>query len=251
MITSSGEWHQRYCRQATWTSSLRKYLFNKVKINDARRILEVGCGTGAVLSEFNFSTSLIYGLDLDRSHLSLCRTHTLSALLTQGDALTLPYNTGCFDLVYSHFLLLWLTQPLQALAEMQRVTQPGGYVLAIAEPDYGGRIDYPGELAHLGQLQALALDRQGANPSIGRRLSELFHQAGLENIQTGVLGGEWQAIPTQEERESEWQTLESDLAEIIPPVQLSQYREIDEKAWLAGSRVLYVPTFYASGQVPI
>ncbi|PIV25986.1 MAG: SAM-dependent methyltransferase, partial [Anaerolineae bacterium CG03_land_8_20_14_0_80_58_20] len=39
--------HERYTQQARWTRDLRAYLFDKAGLRDARRVLEVGCGTGA------------------------------------------------------------------------------------------------------------------------------------------------------------------------------------------------------------
>ncbi|MCK7482052.1 MAG: class I SAM-dependent methyltransferase [Candidatus Moduliflexus flocculans] len=44
-------WHARYSQQAKWTRNLRAYIFDKIKLDDATRVLEVGCGTGAILSE--------------------------------------------------------------------------------------------------------------------------------------------------------------------------------------------------------
>ena len=249
-MISARAWHQRYSRQAAWTRSLRKFLFNRIDVDISGRILEVGCGTGAVLMDACDASSMIHGLDIDRDYLSLCKINAPSASLVQGDAYKLPYDTDSFGAVYCHFLLLWLSHPLSALIEMKRVAWPGGYVVAMAEPDYGGRIDHPADLALLGQWQAEALMRQGANPQMGRHLSGIFHQAGLENIQTGILGGEWQGMPPIEERESEWETLKADLAGAVPVNQLSQYKESEAKAWQEGSRVLYVPTFYAIGCVP-
>jgi hypothetical protein len=136
------------------------------------------------------------------------------------------------------------------LKEMRRVTHPGGLVAAMAEPDYGGRIDYPDELAEIGQLQAAALRQQGADPNLGRRLANLFVDAGLSNVQTGLLGGHWNLSPSSEALESEWSVLESDLAGSIDKEKMEYLRSLDATAWKKGVRILFVPTFYAWGTVP-
>ena len=87
-----------------------------------------------------------------------------------GDAHQLPLADGCFDVCLCHFLLLWVTDPIQVLQEMYRVTRSGGVVMALAEPDYGSRIDYPQELSLLGKWQMDSLEQQGADPFIGRKL---------------------------------------------------------------------------------
>ena len=99
------------------------------------------------------------------------------------------------DAVVCHFFLLWMKQPEQALAEMHRVTRHGGCVVALAEPDYGGRIDYPDQFMELGRLQGTALQAQGADINAGRKLAALFHHAGFKNVQAGLLGGFWKEPP--------------------------------------------------------
>ena len=90
---------------------------------------------------------------------------------------------AAFDITFCHFLLLWVQHPLQALSEMQRVTRPGGFVLALAEPDYDHRLDTPASLTLLGRWQAESLRRQGADPGIGARLADLFRQTGLQIVE--------------------------------------------------------------------
>jgi SAM-dependent methyltransferase len=166
-----------------------------------------------------------------------------------GDALSLPFRAHSFDLAYCHFLLLWVDDPIRSLAEMARVTDQGGLVLALAEPDYGARIDHPEPLAELGRLQREALAAQGTDPTIGRRLGELFSRAGLAVLETGLLGGKWSGAPPTESWQSEWQVLESDLQGRIDPSRLAELQRLDTAAWQRGERVLFVPTFYAVGQV--
>ncbi len=149
--------------------------------------------------------------------------------------------------MFCHFVLLWLADPRRALNEMRRVAAPGGAVLALAEPDYGGRIDYPEALSRLGTWQSQALEEQGANPRMGRRLAGLFQQAGLVEVESGVLGAQWSQTDSDEDMEMEWQVLRNDLAEAVPPEELEALERLDRQATQAGERVLFVPTFYAWG----
>jgi hypothetical protein len=124
-------------------------------------------------------------------------------------------------------------------------------VLALAEPDYGGRVDYPESLAEVGKLQARSLEAQGSDPQIGRKLRALFARAGLIEVLAGVLGGEWDASPEPDAMASEWDTLLNDLQGMLSPEELEAFRRQDQMAWSEGSRVLFVPTFYAMGRVPL
>ena len=162
-------WHDRYTLQARWTRDLRAYLFEKTGLNDAHRVLEVGCGTGAILSDMTISASLTcagaqcqcHGLDLAPAALAEAKIPAPGALLVNADAYSLPYPDFTFDITFCHFLLLWVRDPFQAAREMARVTRPGGHVLALAEPDYSARVDKPESLAVLGKWQADALRRAG------------------------------------------------------------------------------------------
>ncbi len=251
-MLSAYDWHRRYTEQARWTASLRKYLFGQAGLNQARRVLEVGCGTGAILSELaELPLAAAVGVDIALPSLQLASQHAPHSVLACADAHTLPFASCSFDLVYAHFLLLWVHDPARVLLEMARLVYPGGAVLAIAEPDYGGRVDYPLPLAEVGDWQIESLRAQGANPLVGRRLATLFSQAGLTAVQVGVLGGQW-AIGSDNatSREAEWAVVESDIAALPHPPNLEQVQclhQMDAEARLRGERILFVPTFYAMG----
>jgi ubiquinone/menaquinone biosynthesis C-methylase UbiE len=240
-------WHTRYAQQANWTRELQSYIFEKIGFQQARRVLEAGCGTGAVLSELSEGPQL-YGLDLNRDSLVECGVHAPQAKHVQGDVLTLPFIDRTFDITYCHFLLLWVMNPLQALQEMKRVTRQGGYVIAFAEPDYLQRVDRPEGLVPLGKWQTEALRRQGADPGVGARLAEFFHEAGIRIVETGTIQSN-DTEPSLEEWKLEWDVIESDLQSWVPTDEMDRMKNLDWQARSQGTRVLYVPTYFAWGQV--
>lgn len=244
-------WHTRYLQQAGWSKPLRDHLWSRLGVSAAQNILEVGCGTGAVLQDLlNRGEARLWGVDISSEALKFASPRVSSARLTQADAVALPFVSGTFDVTICHFLLLWLPDPLAAVREMRRVTQPGGWALALAEPDYDGRIDAPGIMQHFGAYQNVALRQQGASTRMGRQLGGLFADAGLRVVETGLLGGQWQpGIP--DGWDLEWDVLENDLQNLhlAHPLPLEEFRRRDREAWLRGERVLFVPTFYAVAQV--
>ncbi len=240
------EWHKRFVQQAAWTSELRLYLFGRAGMEAAHRVLEVGCGTGAILSGLT-SPAAVHGLDREPARLVEAHRHAPQARLACADVLALPYASGVFDITFCHFLLLWVHNPLQALCEMKRVTRTGGSLLALAEPDYLARVDRPDVLAPLGRWQTESLRQQGADPGLGSRLAELFRQAGIRPIETGLLQAEAGRPPAAEQRDMEWAVLEADLVSLVPADELQQLKRLDEAAWQAGERVLYVPTYWFFG----
>ena len=236
-------WHTRYTQQAAWTRTLRTYLFEKAGIANAHRVLEVGCGTGAILREIK-SPASPHGLDLEPASLSICRIHAPTASLTCGDAHFLPYPDQSFDIVYCHFFLLWVRNPLQVVREMARV---GRSVLALAEPDYSQRVDEPALLKQLGKWQTEALVKQGANPSFGARLAETFYQAGIQLVETSPIQSA-EKKRSSEEWKDEWAVIEADLAESISGENIQKMKILDENARKSNERVLHVPTYFAWGK---
>ncbi|MGC8873526.1 MAG: methyltransferase domain-containing protein [Chloroflexia bacterium] len=243
------EWHDWFVHQASWTRATRAWLFRQAQLATASAVLEVGCGTGAVTWEVAvMSRARIVGLDIDPEMLAFARQRLPRLSWVRGDACALPFADGSFDIVFCHYLLLWVRDPGRAVAEMARVVRPGGWVIACAEPDYDGRIDHPPELARLGVLQREALRRQGADPEAGRRLGEWFSAAGLA-VNVGVMGGNW-IFPAHPDDgfAAEWRVRRRDLEGVVPTAELRRLEEVDAEALRSGRRVLFVPTFYALGR---
>jgi ubiquinone/menaquinone biosynthesis C-methylase UbiE len=244
------EIHQRYMVQAEWTAELRERISKRLIIEGDQRILEVGSGTGAITGSMAKQyAGRIFGVDIDFPTTAFAHSQDPRSRYAVADGVRLPFCDGAFDAAYSHFLFLWIDDPETLISEMRRVVRSGGWLIAFAEPDYGGRIDYPQSLQEIGMLQLDSLRRQGANPEIGRSLRSMFVGAGLTAVTAGVLGAEWH--PQFDDRfiSSEWQTLRSDLADRLPAEQLERLQRADQQAWLKQLRILFVPTFYAYGQV--
>lgn len=241
--------HKRFLQQAEWTAQLRKQLFERASFSNVSRILEVGSGTGAVLSNLpTESGKTFHAVDIHLPSLNYSHNQNAAVEHTSSDAHFLPFASQSFDIVFCHFVLLWLKDPQAALLEMRRVTQPGGSVIAFAEPDYGGRIDHPPELKPLGTWQAEALKAQGADIDMGRKIVGLFQNAGLRDPESGVLGAQW-TESNADNSELEWQILRGDLEGRISSEQLDIFSREESLARDSGNRVLYVPTFFAWGKV--
>lgn len=182
------ETYERYVRQAHWTKGFREYLYRKFSPGSALRILEIGCGLGAVLEcirqEYGSNRPDLYGLDIDGYALKEAHSHTDAVLIRgEGEAVPLPDDT--FDLVYCHYLLLWAASPINILREMRRVTKPEGICAAMAEPCYSEMTAEPESFALIAEKQAETLRKRGADTDSGAKLGLFFTGAGFETVETG------------------------------------------------------------------
>ncbi|MBI5480982.1 MAG: class I SAM-dependent methyltransferase [Deltaproteobacteria bacterium] len=91
------------------------------------RVLEAGCGTGLVLERLRAGAPTAVGIDLSRGMLGQARRRGLPVM--QADLLHLPFPDGAFDLVCSFKVLAHVERIEEALAELARVTRPGGHLV--------------------------------------------------------------------------------------------------------------------------
>lgn len=242
-------WHQRYLAQAQWTSHIRQHIFKKFNPLSDVQILEIGSGTGAVLSALLMEGYFnLTGIDIDFPSLSFSSASHDPIHLVQANGISLPFSENTFGITFCHYLLMWVKSPLQILAEMCRVTQSNGWVLSIAEPDHKARIDYPPPLDKLGNQQTQALENQGVDVSIGRKLRSLFHQAGLADVEVGILGALWDEKVDPSGDKTEWMMIRADLQDRLTARELTDYQNLDQQARQSGEHILYIPTFYALGR---
>ncbi|HNS51359.1 MAG TPA: class I SAM-dependent methyltransferase [Anaerolineae bacterium] len=241
------EWDSQYSRQAGWTRPTRTYLYRQASLARARRVLDVGSGTGTVTEEIAESTiGRVTGIDIDPEMVRFASGRGGRAAYQAGDAHALPFADGLFDLTVCHFVLLWCRDPRQVAGEMLRVTRAGGTVLVCAEPDYGGRIDYPD--LPVGQWQARVLREEGADPCVGRKLRCLFAAPLLRRLEVGVIPGLWDPETLRREFDAEWSLWERSISGHVAAEEMAEVKAADWAATQSGERLVFMPVFYALAQ---
>lgn len=166
-------------RQASLTKPHRRHLYRKVGIARKKRVLDVGCGTGEITEEIAaLVAGEVIGVDVSRKLIDYAREKRGFAKYQVADCANLPFGDSSFDLVTCNFFLMWVREPIRAVSEMARVLEPSCQILICSEPDYGGRIEYPPHQEFSGALLR-SLEKQGADPQMGRKLCQITHSLGL------------------------------------------------------------------------
>jgi len=164
-------------QQAAWLAPARARLLRRVAIARRRHILDLACGYGAVVGELvRRGGGRVVALDRSRRALSEAPEAFQGAVRIQADATQLPFRDGSFDLVFCQFAFLWLDGYATA-REISRVLRPGGVLVAL-EPDFGGLIEHPSEIASR-EVWLRAITRAGGDPEIGRKLPGILSAIGL------------------------------------------------------------------------
>jgi SAM-dependent methyltransferase len=91
------------------------------------RILDAGCGIGAYLRRFSELSNQAFGIDIEEPRLHKAKDITGRLAVARGEAL--PFVNDSFTMVFSHEVLEHVDDDLQAMAELVRVTKPGGYLV--------------------------------------------------------------------------------------------------------------------------
>ena len=193
------EEQQRLIRQAEhWRDDL---ILSGTTLSPGTRLLEVGCGVGAVLGVLGaaFPGIELAGVDIEERQLDVARMHLaelgLRADLRRADALELPYEDASFDHVWMMWFLEHVPEPVAALREARRVLVPGGALTAI-EVDYNTVWSSPASdvLDALFVAVARAMDATGRSDT-GTHLAGWIAEAGFAEVDPGerrldFVGGE-------------------------------------------------------------
>src|SRR5262252_6733191 len=159
----------------------RKALLDHAAIQPGHRVLDIGCGTGDLVTLIKrlHSDVDVAGLDPDPKALARARRKAERAAVTiqldQGFSDELPYPDASFDRVFSSFMLhhLQAGEKEKTLREVQRVLKPGGslHLLDFGGPE-SGQNGFLARLFHSGHTLKYNTDS---------RIIALMSQAGLAN----------------------------------------------------------------------
>lgn len=111
------------------------YALHEYKEHAGRRVLDVGCGNGYVLSRYAKEGAKVYGIDLTETGIELSRRRfelsELNGHFTVGSAEDLPYPDNTFDVVCSMGVLHHTPDTEMAVREVFRVLKPGGRLIVM------------------------------------------------------------------------------------------------------------------------
>jgi ubiquinone/menaquinone biosynthesis C-methylase UbiE len=168
------------------------------QLEPGTRLLEVGCGVGAVLAVLGqeFPGIRLTGVDIEPKQLEFARGHLersgVEATLAQADALALPFKDESFDHVWMMWLLEHVTDPTAALREAKRVLVPDGAITAI-EVDYSTCRAEPSTPALEALFGAMVQGMAASGWSdAGTRLPGWLAEAGLREVDKGERPFWWQ-----------------------------------------------------------
>ena len=168
---------------------LRAWERERLGLRPGLRVLDVGCGPGDVLVELAADigdTGRAAGLDASEQMLAAAADRAAGAgvavELQVGDAAALPFADADFDIVRWERTLQWVEDPSAAVAELVRVTAPGGRVTIIDTDWRTLLIDHPSPALLRRFLTALA-DLRGDAVNAGGRLVNLLRDARCGGIE--------------------------------------------------------------------
>lgn len=169
--------------------------YERMRLAEGHAVLDVGCGPATdtlPLAARVGPSGRVAGIDRDPEMVAEADRRAAAAGVAAfvrhhaGDATALPFANGEFDAARSERLFLHLAEPERAVAEMVRVTRPGGWV-ALMDTDWGTRsVDTPDVELERRMARVLA-ELCLANGYSGRRLYGMARRAGLRDLQVDVL----------------------------------------------------------------
>src|ERR1041385_7298121 len=243
---------RRLDRQARATLEFRAPLYERAGLHQARRVLDVGCGSGSVTADLaDVVPGEVVAVDVD---LEMARRSQegLRGPVLQADGRLLPFPDSHFDAAVCNLVLLWSAEPAKVVAEMARIVRPGGTVLASMEPDYGGKVHWPENPLIDLVFQGEGIRRRGGDPHAGRKLRSHFVAAGLRT-EVGIAAPD---VLTPEQDLDLFRRNRTHYRRLLAEAGFAE-REIDrwEAEYLdslsSGQQLSFLPVFYAIGRKPV
>jgi len=158
-------------------------------VRSGQRVIDVGSGPGSLTTELveRLGAANVAAVDPSESFVAAARERHPGVDVQESPAETLPFADGTFDAALAQLVVHFMADPVQGLSEMARVTRAGGVVAACVW-------DHAGEQTPLAPfwkaVRELDPDEEGEGTFAGAgegQLTELFHEAGLREIEETAL----------------------------------------------------------------
>ncbi|NIA68766.1 methyltransferase domain-containing protein [Pelagibius litoralis] len=149
---------RRYNKNAGFVAELGAPLLDLLQPRAGERILDLGCGEGALTARVAAAGAAVVGVDASPDQIAAAKARGLDARVMSGEALTFAHE---FEAVLSNAALHWMLDPDAVLRGVARALKPGGRFVA----EMGGAGNVAMITAALfAALEARGLDPNGAYP---------------------------------------------------------------------------------------
>lgn len=136
-----------YSREERFNDENKDFWFDRLKVKNGMKILEIGCGGGLFTNMIKryYPDCEVYGIDLDENHINFAKEKSrelkLDVKYSVADVRSLPFESETFDLVYSHTVVEHVPFD-DFIREQWRVLKTGGD-LVITRVDMVRKNDKP------------------------------------------------------------------------------------------------------------
>jgi SAM-dependent methyltransferase len=163
---------------------------NFSRVEAAKRVLDVGCGPGALTAELvgRLGPDAVVAVDPSEPFVAAARERHPGVSVQRAAAEQLPFGDQEFDAALAQLVVHFMKDPVAGLREMARVTREGGVVAACVwdHAGGGGPLSVFWEAAH--ELDPGVRDESHLAGARQGHLTELFETAGLQEVgETAIL----------------------------------------------------------------
>lgn len=154
-----------------------------------QRALDVGCGPGALTARLvdRLGMDAVAAVDPSVPFVEAARTRFPDLDIRLASAEELPFPDGGFDATLAQLVVHFMTDPVQGLREMGRVTRPGGVVAACVWDLAGGRSPLSTFWSAVREVDGEAVDESELPGVRSGHLAELATEAGLVDVTPSTL----------------------------------------------------------------